>query len=235
MGSFCTYQGIVGIHTSEPYIYSDKRRYWKHDAVVPVVQTDVPVDVLTFGGEAAAMEGSIYYVTARTILQPNPKSEEGEFRLQLYANTPLQPLPPNARAVCALTISGKVSQGSAELEKHRGFNIDVSQFGAAPHQSIRLRCYFPSTHPRLTRTPLPSAGRHVIVQGCIQRIDGDRCIVSVNDIKFGASESIFTVDTHPPTKLSHFDWSTKGKGKRARYDSNDDKSSLIASSSQTIT
>ncbi|KIM54011.1 hypothetical protein SCLCIDRAFT_11422 [Scleroderma citrinum Foug A] len=133
MGSFCAYQGIVGIHTSEPYIYSDKHRYWKRDAVVPVVQTDVPVDVLTFGGEAAATEDSIYYITARAILQPNPKSEE------------------------------------------------------------------------------------------------------VNDIEFGASKSIFTVDTHPLTKLSHFNWSTKGKGKWARYDSDDDKSSPIASSSQTIT
>jgi len=86
MGSFCAYQGIVGIHTSEPYIYSDCR-YCKHGTILPVMQTDLPVDVLIFVGEAAATKDSIYCVAARTILQPNLKSGEGAFQLQLFAKS----------------------------------------------------------------------------------------------------------------------------------------------------
>jgi len=87
MVSFCTYQGVVGIHDTEPYIYSDKRHYWRHKAIVPLSYTDLPVDVLTFSGEPTAAEYGIYYVTTRVIMQPNVKTEDGEPCLQLYANT----------------------------------------------------------------------------------------------------------------------------------------------------
>ena len=147
---------------------------------------------------------------------------------------PLQTLPPNARALSALTTSGKVSQSSTELEANQGFDIDVFQFSAVVHQSVRLRFYYPSTHPRLTKTPLPAAGKHVVVQGYIQRVENDRCVVSVNDIELGPSDSIFSADPPPPAKLLHFDWSTKGKGKRARYDDDDlGEKGPSASSSQT--
>ena len=46
---FCTHQGIVGVHRSELYVYSG---YWKHDAVVPIMQDDLPVDVLTLTAES---------------------------------------------------------------------------------------------------------------------------------------------------------------------------------------
>ena len=46
MANCHTYQGIVGIQESNLYIYSDRRRYRKYDAIVPIMQDDLPVDVL---------------------------------------------------------------------------------------------------------------------------------------------------------------------------------------------
>lgn len=45
MADFCTYQGIVQVHQGELSVYSDRRGYSKHNAVVSITQDDLPVDV----------------------------------------------------------------------------------------------------------------------------------------------------------------------------------------------
>ena len=55
--------------------------------------------------------------------------------------------------------------------------------------------------PRITEHLLPAAGRYVVVQGYIQRVENDRYVV----IELDPSDSIFSAKP-PPTKLFQFDW-----------------------------
>lgn len=77
------------------------------------------------------------------------------------------------------------------------------------------------SHPRLTKTPEPSPGRHVVVQGELLDISNQRCDISIRDITFGASDgpggaSLPTTQTPSSQKVTQFDWSGSGKGKRKR-------------------
>lgn len=74
---------------------------------------------------------------------------------------------------------------------------------------MRMHCYYPQSHPRFSKTPLPTAGKDVVVQGTVRSIAGDRCIVIVKDIALGPSDMVIATDdaseTVPPTTLKQFE------------------------------
>ena len=88
--------------------------------------------------------------------------------------------------------------------------------GAVNHQTVRFTCFFPTCHPRLTKTPMPPAGRHVALQGVLNDIDEDRGLVYIQDISFTHTGETIQAEA-PSSKLKHFDWYGKGKQKRVRY------------------
>lgn len=91
-----------------------------------------------------------------------------------------------------------------------------------PQQIARIHCYNPTGHPRLDRTPVPTAKKHVIIQGNITEVDGKHCLLCVHDITLGPSTNIVNSRRHreappvaPPAQLKSLNWSGKGKKKQA--------------------
>ena len=80
--------GTVGIRKSTSKSLADKRKFWKHDAFVPVPGGDMLANVFTYGGpnSAATAEG-IYFLTARVVFGSVPTIDLGSTPLQLYANS----------------------------------------------------------------------------------------------------------------------------------------------------
>ena len=110
----------------------------------------------------------------------------------------------------------------------------MAQYGAEDHQSIRLRCQYPGSHPRFQKIPLPMPGKHVFVQGILTAFTEGHCMILVKDISFGQAEmSTSAVDPQPSMDIKHFDWEGKGKGKRARQQVEDDGHDAHASTSGT--
>ena len=118
-------------------------------------------------------------------------------------------------------IVGKVSRSDLDVDHNRAFNIDVSQYGAAPQQLIRLRCFYPVTNTRFMKTPLPAAGKHVVVHGYLTGFAVGRCLIHIVDIALGPGSDLFgsSSDVPPSTKFGKFDWKDR-KGKRRRTDDN---------------
>lgn len=125
----------------------------------------------------------------------------------------------SGRALPTVVLVGKVSKGSSELVDTRGFDVDIMQYGIMPQQLARIRCFYPDSHPRLSKTPVPTAEKHVIVQGCISELYDNRCVISVHDITLGPSTAVVERRRHaeavPPAKLKSFNWS-EGKGKKSQ-------------------
>ncbi|KAG2745966.1 hypothetical protein P692DRAFT_201055985 [Suillus brevipes Sb2] len=138
----------------------------------------------------------------------------------------LQHLDDGNHALPMLIVAGKVSRSNFALEQDHGFNIDISQYIFAPQQNIRVRCYYPQGHPRLSKTPLPSALKHVVVQGTILRIENERCVLAIKDIAFGPSDNVIagpTSDVVSSTPSKSFDWSGKKKQNTKLKDAADEK------------
>lgn len=133
----------------------------------------------------------------------------------------------SGRTLPTLIVVGKVSRGSSELIESRAFDMDIMQYGIMLQQLARIRCFYPEDHPRLTKTPVPTAEKHIIVQGCISELLHNRCVVRVHDITLGPSSGIVEKRRHadavPPAKLKSFNWSGSGKakGKRASHTDSD--------------
>ncbi|KAG2061382.1 hypothetical protein BDR06DRAFT_966354 [Suillus hirtellus] len=75
---------------------------------------------------------------------------------------------------------------------------------------INACCDYPKGHPHFTKTPLPAASKHVVVQGTIQQIMGDHCIITVKNITLGPLDMVTATDDSskgvPSTTLSQFNW-----------------------------
>jgi hypothetical protein len=133
------------------------------------------------------------------------------------------------------------------LEQDHGFDIDISQYVFAPQKNIRVHCYYLQGHPWLSKTPLPSASKHVVIQGTVLRIEQERCVLAVKDIAFGPADNVIagpTSDVVSSTPSKAYDWSgkkkkdtktkdaadSKGKEKSKRGQGNDDEDDIIADS-----
>ena len=111
-------------------------------------------------------------------------------------------------------VADKVVQSATEDECHLGFNLDVVQWAAVGQQSMRVMCYYPPLHRQLQKTPMPTVGKHVFVQGSLQSMNGDRCSLTIQDIVFGPAQLTGpTMQSPPSSKLRHFDWYSEGKSK----------------------
>ncbi|KAG1805934.1 uncharacterized protein BJ212DRAFT_1486076 [Suillus subaureus] len=188
---------------------------------------DVHINVFTFGANTASAEDSIYLLDVRTTSIGPIIDDEGKsaHSLHLFANGDLQPLPDGACTFPTIIIAGKVSWGAFTLNQENGFDMDVSQYIVGPQQNMQVHCYYPKGHPHFSKTPLPTASKHVIVQGTVQSITGDQCIVTIKDIALGPLDTVTTTDDRsenvPAIHLKQFDWGgahkdkekLKGKGK----------------------
>ena len=58
------------------------------------------------------------------------------------------------RAIGIYIISGRVNRSGGEVDHDLGFDVDIAQWGAVSQQTIRFTCYFPTCHPRLTKTSM---------------------------------------------------------------------------------
>jgi hypothetical protein len=96
----------------------------------------------------------------------------------------------SGRALPTVILVGNVSKGSSELVDTRGFNVDVMQYGIMPQQLARMHCFYPDGHLHLSKTPVPTAEKHVIVQGCISELYDNHCIISVHDITLRPSTAV---------------------------------------------
>ena len=131
-------------------------------------------------------------------------------------------------------LCGKVTRSASDAEHHLRFDLDIVQWAAVAQQTIRVTCYCPSSRRRLSKTPMPAVGKHVSVQGVLQRIDGDHCAIAVQDITFGPADFAGpTTESPPSSKLKQFDWYAKGKRKRARYKGDGDDSQPRPSTSSS--
>ncbi|KIK32838.1 hypothetical protein CY34DRAFT_110824 [Suillus luteus UH-Slu-Lm8-n1] len=233
MASSCSFHGIVGIEKAAPYSL-EKRHFWRMDGFIPLPAetdegaTDLPATIFTYGGRTAPPDHGVYFINARIITTTTDDVTE----IELYCVDELQSLD-SGRALPSVIIAGKVSRGTAELAENRMFDIDVTQYGIMPQQIARIRCYYPTAHPRLDRTPIPSAEKHVIIQGNITDVDDKRCLVCVHNITLGPSTNVVNNRRHhrdaaptaPPAQLKSFNWSGKGKkSKRASHADSDAES-----------
>ncbi|KAG1850677.1 hypothetical protein F4604DRAFT_1934356 [Suillus subluteus] len=102
----------------------------------------------------------------------------------------------------------------------------AGKYGIMPQQIAHICCYYPTAHPRLDQTPVPTAEKYVIIQGNISEVDGKHCVLCIHDITLGLSTNIVDSRRHreaPPTQLKSFNWSVesesthpkKGKKKQA--------------------
>jgi len=141
-----------------------------------------------------------------------------------------------SRAFGVFLICGKVTHSVSDAERHLGFDLDIVQWAAVAQQTIRVTCYYPTSHCRLSKTPMPAVGKHVSVQGLLQHINGDRCAIAIQDITFGPADVAGpTTESPPSSKLKQFDWYAKGKGKRARYEGDGDDNQPVPSTSSSQT
>ncbi|KAG2744317.1 hypothetical protein P692DRAFT_20838257 [Suillus brevipes Sb2] len=226
MATTCTFYGLVGIQNPSRFQY-DNKHFWKYDGYIALPDGDLAVAVFTFGANTASSEEGIYLMHARAMIGSGV-TDEGTttHTLHFYAIDELQPLDDGNRALPMLIVAGKVSRSNFALEQDHGFDIDISQYVFAPQQNIRVCCYYPQGHPRLSKTPLPSASKHVVVQGTILRIENERCILAVKDIAFGPSDNIVagpTSDVVSSTPSKSFDWSGKKKQNAKSKDVADEK------------
>ncbi|KAG1761172.1 hypothetical protein EDD22DRAFT_954238 [Suillus occidentalis] len=218
MASACTFQGIVGIQNATRYSLDPKKTFWKMEGFVPVSPDpedgvgDLSASVFVFGGRNAPPEDGIYFVNARIVTTTVDENTS----LELYCVDDMQQTD-GARAIPTIIVVGKVSKGSSGLVDTRGFDVDIMQYGVMPQQLARIQCFYPDDHPHLSKTPLPTAEKHVIVQGSISELYDNRCIISVHDITLGPLTAVVERRRHaeavPPTKLKSFNWNG-GKGKK---------------------
>ncbi|KAG1843706.1 hypothetical protein C8R48DRAFT_736242 [Suillus tomentosus] len=226
MASACSFHGIVGIQNAMAYSLDSKKRFWKMEGFVPVSLDpedsagDLPVSVFVFGGKTAPPDDGIYFINARVITT----TVDEETTLELYCVDDMQSTD-GGRSLPTVMVVGKVAKGSSELVEGRGFDVDIMQYAIMPQQLCRIRCYYPEDHPRLAKTPVPTAEKHVIVQGCITELRHKRCVVSVHDITLGPSTGMVEKRRHaeavPPVKLKSFNWKG-GKKKRSHHASHTD-------------
>ncbi|KAG2061734.1 hypothetical protein BDR06DRAFT_1000862 [Suillus hirtellus] len=135
---------------------------------IALPDSDLEVAVFTFGANTALAEDGIYLMHACTMIGSGVTDEgTSTHTLHLYANDESQPLEDSNHALLILIVVGKVSQSNYALEQDHGFDINISQYVFAPQQNIRVHCYYPQGHPWLSKTPLPSASKHVIIQGTV--------------------------------------------------------------------
>ncbi|KAG1863415.1 hypothetical protein C8R48DRAFT_708289 [Suillus tomentosus] len=220
MASACSFHGVIGVQNATPYVLEANKRFWKMEGFVPIsvesddTVCDLPVSVFIFGGKNAPPEDGIYFINARLITT----AVEDETSLELYCVDDMQSTD-SGRVLPTIIVVGKVSKGSEELKDNRAFDIDIMQYAIMPQQLARIRCFYPDEHPRLTKTPVPTADKHVIVQGSISQLLPKRCVIRVHDITLGPSPSVVErrrdAETIPPSKLKSFNWSG-GKGKKSK-------------------
>jgi hypothetical protein len=144
------------------------------------------------------------------------------------------PLSGGERVYPTVIVCGKVGRTPLELQRNKQFDVDVAQYGAEDHQSIRLRCQYPGSHPRFQKIPLPMPAKHVFVQGILTAFTEGRCMILVKDISFGQAEMPVVPsagDLQPSTDIKHFDWEGKRMGKRARQHVEDEGQEGRASTS----
>ncbi|KAG1897600.1 uncharacterized protein F5891DRAFT_982568 [Suillus fuscotomentosus] len=218
MASACSFHGIVGIQNAVPYALEARKCFWKMDGFVPLSLdieddlADLAVSVFIFGGTTAPPEDGIYFINACVITS----TIDEHVSLELYCVDEMQPTD-SGRTLPTIIVISKVSRGSSELVESRAFDMDIMQYGIMPQQLARIRCFYPEDHPRLTKTPVPTAEKHIIVQGCISELLHNRCIVRVHNITLGPSSGVVEKHRHadavPPAKLKSFNWSGGGKGK----------------------
>lgn len=247
MATCCNVHGVVGVRNGRAFTYAHGKTFWKHDGFLPLPSGDLAVDFFTFGGDPAPLEDGPYSGIARIVSQTTVGSnvETTDPMLQLFATDDFVPVPPIAlesdspMPSPAFIIVGRVCRSNLEVDQNRAFDVDVSQYGAAPQQLIRLRCFYPSSHSRFLKTPLPNVGKHVVVHGYLTGFNHGRCLIHVRDISLGPGEIVSPAGDSPPSMtLGRFDW--KGKGaKRAKYENDFDgdqasPSQPTSSSSQSI-
>ncbi|KIK18855.1 hypothetical protein PISMIDRAFT_14048 [Pisolithus microcarpus 441] len=171
MASSCNVHGVVGIRNGRAFTYSQGKTFWKHNGFLPLPSGDLAVDFFTFGGDPALLEDGPYSGIARVVSQTTaaPNMETTDPILQLFAMDDFVAMPLMA-AECdsqmpspAFITVGRVCHSNLDVDQNRGFDIDISQYGATPQQLIRLRCFYPSSPTRFLKTPLPNVGKHIVV------------------------------------------------------------------------
>ncbi|KIK32884.1 hypothetical protein CY34DRAFT_100593 [Suillus luteus UH-Slu-Lm8-n1] len=229
MASACTFHGVIGIEHAEPYVLESKKRFWKMDGFVPISTDpedsagDLPASVFIFGGNNPPPEDGIYFVNARIVTTVN----QDDTSLELYCVDDMQSTD-ISKFLPTVIVVGKVTKGSSELKDKRAFDVDITQYGIMPQQIARIRCFYPDNHPRLTKTPVPTAEKHVVVQGSIIKLTHNRCVIRVHDITLGPSTGVvekqYDVEKTPPVKLKSFNWSSgkDKKSKRAKHADSDE-------------
>ena len=96
-------------------------------------------------------------------------------------------------------------RSTTDVERHLGFDLDIVQWAAVAQQTIRITYYYPTSHCRLSKTPMPAVGKHISVQGVLQRIDGDHCAIVIQDVTLGPAELAgSTTESPPSSKLKQF-------------------------------
>ncbi|KAF8133840.1 hypothetical protein EV363DRAFT_1295278 [Boletus edulis] len=215
MASSCNVTGIIGVRNGHVFQYAPGKQFWKHD--------NVEVDVFTFGGGSSApLNDSVYFGAACVVARMTAGADvqTTEPILQLFMNEEFIPLqggddmPPPI-----FMIVGKTSRTNFMVDQNRVFDINVSQYGAAPQQLIRLCRFYPNENSHFTKTPLPVVGKHVVVHGHLTGFSAGCCIIHIVDIALGPGTDISgpSSDVPPSSKLGKFDWKgEKGKGKHAR-------------------
>ncbi|KAF8124116.1 hypothetical protein EV363DRAFT_1299992 [Boletus edulis] len=227
MASSCNVIGIIGVRNGHAFQYAPGKQFWKHD--------DVEVDVFTFGGGSSApLDDGVYFGAARIVARMTAGADvqTTEPILQLFVNEGGDDvLPP------VFVIVGKTSRTNFMVDQNQVFDIDISQYGAAPQQLIRLRCFYPNENSRFMKTPLPSVGKHVVIHGHLTGFSAGRCIIHIVDIALGPGTDVSgpSSDVPPSSKLGKFDWKgEKGKGKHARTEDDskqEDDDQALASTS----
>jgi len=80
-----------------------------------------------------------------------------------------------------------------------------------PQQLAKVHCYYPEDHPHLMKSPVTTAEKHVIIQGCILELQHNQCVVCVHNITLEPSTGVVKKCCHTeavlPAKLKSFNWS----------------------------
>jgi hypothetical protein len=242
MATTCTFHGLVGIQNTSQFQH-DNKHFWRYDGYIALPDTDLAIAIFTFGANTASTEDGIYLMYAQAMIGSGV-SDEGTtthtlhfyaidvrifILLTLHTHSilqELQPLNDGNHALPMLIVAGKVSQSNFALEQDHGFDINILQYVFAPQQNIRVCCYYPQGHPHLSKTPLPSASKHMVVQGTILCIENECCVLAIKDIAFGPSDNVIASpmsDVISSTLSKGFDWSGKKKWNTKSKDSADEK------------
>ncbi|KAG1817743.1 hypothetical protein EV424DRAFT_1540332 [Suillus variegatus] len=112
-----------------------------------------------------------------------------ETSLELYCVDNMQSTD-GGRLLPMIIVISKVSKGSSELKDNHTFDIDIMQYVIMPQQLVRLYCFYPDDYPHLTKTPVPTADKHVIIQGTISELHHKQCVIHMHDITLGPSTSV---------------------------------------------